>query len=200
MPKDAFEFWWDVFGTYRLEKRKGLSYLACGDGHSRGIGKARRYAPLREQAGLFRTFADLPENPNAILEFATKFGHLGGHGAREPITFWVDEIRSMHASIKPKHMKAVEAMVNARLNGVRVGVVQDESTDRLQLRFRPQNLLEAMWLQFAGSLGTDLDLFRCSRESCGHWFERAPQAKRRTAVYCSPACRNKAWRGRKSDG
>lgn len=96
----------------------------------------------------------------------------------------------------------IQEAANAHLHQHRPSVdvrwPRGESTP--QLFVVPENLLQAMWLQFAEALGGSRDFHRCDREGCGRWFERAPQARRRSATYCSTACRNRAWRDRRPAG
>jgi hypothetical protein len=74
----AVEFTWE-----RPAKRTGFKWQER-DGHPwlTRIEDARfkSYQPLEEKmcSGLFRTFANLKQTPEAILEFANRFGSLGG--------------------------------------------------------------------------------------------------------------------------
>lgn len=73
----------------------------------------RDYAPFRDEPALFRTFADLPGAPEAIISFADRFGLLGGSTARrflvpdsdeigigEPIEAWQDEIGAVRRVVQ----------------------------------------------------------------------------------------------------
>ena len=72
----------------------------------------RRYAPLTEETGLFREFAETPANRESVQRFAARYGLLGTAtvpvevqltqrsdvvtvGAGEPLTAWQAEIASM---------------------------------------------------------------------------------------------------------
>lgn len=84
MSKPRVEFAWDVAesGYQWLE---GLPLLPGAPAGlyltERPPGKAgrrvRRYEPLREHTGLFRTFADTETTPEGILQFADAYGLLG---------------------------------------------------------------------------------------------------------------------------
>lgn len=69
----------------------------------------------------------------------------------------------------------------------------DERSD-LTMRLVPKNLLGAIWLQFAGAIERDNEFRKCAE--CGTWFELTPQTARSDKIYCSNACRTKAYRGR----
>jgi hypothetical protein len=58
----------------------------------------------------------------------------------------------------------------------------------------PNDLLGAVWLQFAQTVGGDKGFRRCSQ--CGLWFELAPEGGRKTKQFCSGTCRARAHRTR----
>jgi hypothetical protein len=81
---------------------------------------ARWYSPLRDQPALFHTFADTPTTEEGILQFANRFGMLGGRATirsqgappvtedpsgepwgleAEPLDEWVEQIASMRQAI-----------------------------------------------------------------------------------------------------
>jgi hypothetical protein len=59
----------------------------------------------------------------------------------------------------------------------------------------PRNLLEAMWLQFGEAVTHDKSFRKCRQ--CGTWFEISLRAARIDKVFCSEACKAKAYRRRK---
>jgi len=65
------------------------------------------------------------------------------------------------------------------------------------LRMRPKNLLGAMYLQLAQDFTGERTYRKC--ETCDVWFEigTGDNANKATRVYCSDACRLKAYRRRK---
>jgi hypothetical protein len=75
-----------------------------------GISQGRRYLPLRQHNGLFRTFADLEPTDAGILAFANAYGPLGGalsktvsRTGKVPELFYaelLDEWREMILSMK----------------------------------------------------------------------------------------------------
>jgi hypothetical protein len=118
---------------------------------------AQRYVPLRECPALFRTFADTLATEDGVLQFARRFGMLGGSAAvgtdaghpitvtrpeavggttleAEPLTEWLDRIFSMRQAI------ALWEMVSARdVDGLRHVIVCDQDA----VRFQPK----AAWLR-----------------------------------------------------
>jgi hypothetical protein len=74
----------------------------------------RYYAPLKEQSGLFRTFAGLPPERPEILKFADTFGLLGigkpntvtaePSVRQEPMWMWLREIRAMAFADRVREM------------------------------------------------------------------------------------------------
>lgn len=62
---------------------------------------------------------------------------------------------------------------------------------------RPQNLLAALWIQFARAVTEELQMRQC--EFCGEYFQVGPGASREDAKYCKDVCRVKAWVKRKSE-
>lgn len=93
MPKDLFEFRWEVpEGGYRWVDARQLpgNYLEAVDpadatGNSLPVlipksiwpKPARRYAPLDEETGLFRILADVELTREGLLAFANRYGWLG---------------------------------------------------------------------------------------------------------------------------
>jgi len=55
--------------------------------------------------------------------------------------------------------------------------------------FRPNNLLAAMWLQFAQAVTEEFQLQIC--EGCGKYFQVGPGGRRADAKTCSDACRQR---------
>src|SRR6266542_1679370 len=73
----AFDFTWE-----RPAKGKGFAWEKTDAGGLCLVRTAgapfERYKPLEECTGLFRTFADLPPDPVALLGFVNRYGALGG--------------------------------------------------------------------------------------------------------------------------
>lgn len=65
------------------------------------------------------------------------------------------------------------------------------------LQFGATDLLSAMWFQFAQAVTINKDFRQCHQ--CGIWFESGPEAARASRLFCTDACRFKAYRGRQAE-
>jgi hypothetical protein len=61
----------------------------------------------------------------------------------------------------------------------------------------PTTLLGAMWLQFLAWIGSRTEFRQC--KVCGRWFKLARGVSRIDRVFCSRACRSKAYRDRQDE-
>lgn len=66
------------------------------------------------------------------------------------------------------------------------------------LRFVPESLLGALWLQFSQAIDADKEYRSCKQ--CGKWFEIALEGDGRTKrrLFCSDPCKSKDYRERRS--
>lgn len=87
----------------------------------------------------------------------------------------------------------VEA-VNRRLNAVGARLELDRFEVPYRLVMQPNNLLGALWLQFALSISERKKYQSC--EACGRYMELSPEVNRADRRYCGNACRNRALRRR----
>jgi hypothetical protein len=86
--------------------------------------------------------------------------------------------------------------INWRVQGtVSPQVGWDYASGRPALSFVPETLLGAIWLQFAQAVVGDADYRACGE--CGRIFEVSRTASRADRLFCSGACRSKAYRARK---
>lgn len=95
-------------------------------------------------------------------------------------------------------LAAIQRDADARLREhVAVRLVFSGDTPRLRVCLLPQNLLGALWLQFAASVDVLKSFLKCAQ--CGAPFEisRDPRTGKRTdARFCSARCRVNHYRGR----
>lgn len=92
----------------------------------------------------------------------------------------------------------VQRVINRHLTGrVSPRVLWNREHTELGLYMVPSGLIGALWLQFAQAITGHKQYHRC--EYCGTWFEVSLEASRPTRVYCSDACRFKAYRKRQED-
>ena len=64
----------------------------------------------------------------------------------------------------------------------------------LGLGMQPTSLLGALWLQLARAIDGQKEYRQC--KECQTWFELSPEVARTNRLYCSNACRIRAYRGR----
>ncbi len=170
-------------------------------------GPLRAYRPLEDYRGLFRRFAYLPEEPQAILEFANEFGILGvGRSGlpddeswvEEHVLWWYDHIRGVRYIVegidggKASSMASIfNRYVEPRMT-VRIVAARPQ---RASLHVVPTTLLAAIWLQVAGELTEGTSYKKCRH--CPNWFPVGPgTGHKRTKMFCSTRCRV-AWNRRK---
>jgi hypothetical protein len=72
----------------------------------------------------------------------------------------------------------------------------DSNWKGLHLRFMPRNLRGALWLQCAQAIDGNKDYRQCPESRCKAWFELTPQIARSDKLFCSEACRTRAYRER----
>ncbi len=84
--------------------------------------------------------------------------------------------------------------VNRRLNAIGARLELDRFEMPYRLVMQPNNLLGALWLQFALSISERKKYQSC--EACGRYMELSPEVNRADRRYCGNACRNRALRRR----
>jgi hypothetical protein len=77
---------------------------------------------------------------------------------------------------------------------VQVGMWWDSRRRHPGLSYWCPTLLSALWLQFATAVSENVGHGRCPE--CGTWFVVAQRAFRSSRLFCSTACRSKAYRER----
>ncbi|MEX0678893.1 MAG: hypothetical protein WD063_17595 [Pirellulales bacterium] len=84
--------------------------------------------------------------------------------------------------------------INNRLAVLGAQTMLDWPDGKYQLVTRPNNLLGALWFQFASSISGKKTYRAC--EICGRAMEMSPDVNRADRRYCSDACRSRAMRRR----
>jgi hypothetical protein len=83
-----------------------------------------------------------------------------------------------------------EKVVGGRLELV---APPDEGPPQFIIRYRPANLIGAIWQRFAEEIAGLITCGRCPAPNCGRWFPgNGGRSDRR---FCSHACQMRAWRG-----
>ena len=93
-------------------------------------------------------------------------------------------------------MSNLRRLINVKLaSGVSPKLHWERNRSRLGIYLTPQDLLAAMWLQMALAVDGDKNYRQCPE--CQNWFEVSPSTARSDKVFCSTACRVRAYRRRK---
>ena len=104
-------------------------------------------------------------------------------------------------SLSQAALLSVRADINRNLiaSGTTPFLTYQQDPGRLALRLVPRTLLGTLWLQFAQAVDEERDYRRC--KVCGRWFAVTydNEGRRKTRVFCSDACRSKAYRQRMTD-
>jgi hypothetical protein len=99
--------------------------------------------------------------------------------------------------VKPA-LHYVQSKINEKLEGrASPRLLWDKNRERLVLYIVPDGLIGALWLQFARAVERDSKFRQCAE--CGIWFELARGTARADKLYCSTACRIKAYRKRQAE-
>lgn len=95
----------------------------------------------------------------------------------------------------------IQTQVNAHLAGpgapVTPRLLWDPEMTALGLYCVPPSLRAALWLQCAQAIAGNKSYRQC--RACAKWFEVSVEASRPTRLYCSDACRFKAYRRRQDE-
>lgn len=75
----------------------------------------------------------------------------------------------------------------------------DVKRPRPSLRYEPESLISALWLQLMMAIDGNRKFAPCREPTCSHWFEVDPAAVKAGKYYCSNACRMRDYRRRRSE-
>ncbi len=93
-------------------------------------------------------------------------------------------------------LSEIQALVNDHVSGrLSPTLAWSDEANSLDLRFVPDGLLSTLWLQLAQAITLNKRYGQCAQ--CGAWFEISPRGARKNRVYCSNACKTRAFRERK---
>jgi hypothetical protein len=125
---------------------------------------------------------------------------IWGLGAGGLVAF----VQQDHGLVKPDDVLMpayllVQRWVNSALEGhVTPNLLYDPKPGKPVLQIVPENLLSAMWLQFARAIEGDKEYRAC--KECGKWIElshRQVDGRTKRREFCSDACKSKDYRKRK---
>jgi hypothetical protein len=89
-------------------------------------------------------------------------------------------------------------IVNERLKDrASARLLQSRQGNRPTVNLIPTGLIGALWLQCAQAIENGNEFRQCAE--CGLWFELTPRTARVDKIFCSSACRTRAYRKRQSE-
>lgn len=174
--------------------------------------------PLTESPGMFMEFAEVSSSKNKITKlrnFLSKYGTLDNYPTKEMNTgkyiidentnLWIYSSEIMHKMVcawKNGNSRSLIKMWDRHMVDV-FDMFKPSAAPQFELgvegtpvlRFSPVNLSSALFLQFAHSVSGNKNFRAC--EACSNWIEVTPGAGRPEKLYCSDACRMRAYRKRK---
>ena len=152
----------------------------------------------QEQISDMRSLVDLWEKATSLcsdLEKASRVvksmeGHemMAGDTVAHALHFTLD--------VAVDHFDCLILRVNQRISNVTAALCRnftDGAEDSVQLQLRPNNLLQAMWLQFGQAIAANKSFRKCQ---CGTWFEISRKVARSDKIFCTEACKARAYRQR----
>ncbi len=184
----------------------------------------RHYDPMRSppegEPLLFRTFADLEETEEAVIEFANRFGVLSAawesRNKDEDIGDWFGWIRGVRRHIEMakagtyradewtstaaeagvyRTQERLSASANFEENSttpVQFALTPDGKNGGMAFKLRLPSLRAALWTQL-GMWVSKPGMNQRKCHICGHWFTYGPSTgKRSNANYCRRECVNTA--------
>src|SRR5215469_6024243 len=125
----------------------------------------------------FRIFASYATSDAGLLDFVHRFGPLTWDGWASAkgdlvalVTFHARSMRELlTASAEGRAPVPDGGPVYLANSSVRAGVVWDPATKGPRWHFRPNTLLDALWLQFGQAVTRGAQIRAC--QHCGVWFE-----------------------------
>jgi hypothetical protein len=185
--------------------------LELVDGHqiirARG-GPLRYYAPLEEQPGLWRKFADMCTDSERALQFVIQHGLLdhnssellGRHNERASLLLGTARmIRSICDAMDSNDRKTAAEIFSSNAAPRVTAILQrnDQST-QFEFKLTPITLRGALLLQAGQAIAGDRKFKRCQNDECTEWFQLGPGANTKRRQYCGDACRVAANRREKA--
>lgn len=165
-----------------------------------------RERPLDKYPALFRDFAGLGLDKEAVTAFAARHGLLTRTGGFEQVNLWYQEIKRMRDGVdlfgRGQELADLSEWMDM-FNQLALGSWAGHETLRISfhktndpaapgLYLTPSSLLASMWLQFAQTVANKSRLRRCGH--CGKWFPYGSgTGKRRSGHYCSSQCQQARW-------
>ena len=116
--------------------------------------------------------------------------------------FIIGSIATKSESYSNYHVREALWLLRELINaGIKGRLLEPEfSIDIVQgdcrFKFSPDSLIGLLWYQLAQAVEGNEEFRQC--DDCTTWFRVAPQVARKSRLYCSDACRSRAYRKRKA--
>jgi hypothetical protein len=216
IPEDLIDFTWTrCVDGYRLTKSKPRHDRPPTVGIESAGDRFEAYRPFEKDPALHMVFGrDMKATPEGILKFCNRWGMPGGGRFDVPKGRGGLPTRTWSSM---SELLAVQAAMRHGLNLYEKGEYSDFVTlfntiygaawTRMELRFGPPNsslrwvlvppdLIRAMWIMFAYYVSSAAELVRCG--NCERpVLVGTATGRRNTRKYCSPACKQAAWKRQK---
>jgi hypothetical protein len=162
---------------------------------------------------LFLEFAKMEPSESAVVALANQYGLLLGGGPETPgnwFSMFSSMCRAMEMLMQAKssgnYSKVVRLTrrllpqsLDPRTVGLPTSMLLDEAGNNgLRIAVRPQNLAGAVWAQFMLAAEGTGNFQTC--DVCQTWIAIQADGSRSDRIYCSDACRMRAYRSRKGGG
>jgi hypothetical protein len=186
---------------------EGGNYLTDGFNADRIFDQARQLKNPMAVSKLHREFADLELIPEAIQDFANKWGNLGGERAKRipsgsvevvgvEWSSWVSQVHQARLALRGELQDATK-FINLQLRQHTAGAYLSNDSDTPKVHLVPKNLQGAIWLQIAQELSGFTEHNKCQAPTCVKWFAIDPSKPGRKPIYCSKRCAKRAERAKK---
>lgn len=196
------DFEWSVAEAgYKIEtrRRKGIKSDEEEQMIVQCAGPIRTTTPVAVTDNLFLIFSKIFTNEDYI-EFANNFGFLTKEGQKageEPLKTWLFlkfglanmiEVWAGDDESAEIYLIGEEGYVASK--NIEAVVKPDKDTGEMRLIFRPTSLLDAINLQFAQTMLSNVTANVC--KNCGNLFTAGPggQRSRKDAETCTVECKN----------
>jgi hypothetical protein len=141
----------------------------------------------------FRIFASIATSDAGVLDFVQRFGPLTWDGwdaskgdILELVMHHARAMRELRGAAAEGHSPSFDSgpVYIGSDSAVHAGVIWDPAAKSPRWCFRPNTLLDAIWLQFGEAVTRGAQLRAC--QHCGAWFEAGTGTGRRAdARFCS---------------
>ena len=184
----------------------------------------RRFDLFKVNSSAYLEFAQTPTTPDAIKDFADRYGLLfpdSDYGTNlnqvrwgRDISMWSHFIKGMKRTVElwtmsrmtgdfRKMLRTVRKKpAPAEISGLGVSVelrlIEDPLSGSARLCICPDNLYDALYSQLLLAIDGNVNLGTCVQ--CRKWFTLEAGRGRSDKQYCSDACRMRAYRKRKTSG